>query len=265
MLKREKEEQTCLARPYRYMKSNIWMNFIYFMVMLVPSGYVYFTKMDNINHFLIKHIVVFLKQIMPNTDMHISSMMMKLFGDVEYVVLPTVYPSLKSIIINLIVAVVIILITFYKKWRGHPAMILIGIIAAVHMVHVLVVWYAGTDFKYTIADFSILYTKQEIGISAAFMIFGAFVTAFWGNSGYIRRFFFFILVAAYPILLSFFRYLVFIYILHQYSIIYMGIMYFALGPIFDFLSLVMLYAFFLMSMSKMYENKLRKGGLEICS
>ena len=53
------------------------------------------------------------------------------------------------------------------------------------------------------------------------------------------------------------RYVIFIWLLYRFSVIYMAFFYFMIGPMFDFLYLVMIYAVFVNRMIGVYDS--RKG------
>ena len=50
------------------------------------------------------------------------------------------------------------------------------------------------------------------------------------------------------------RYTLFLYLLSRYSMLYMTVMYFTFGPMFDFLYLVMLYGLFINRMVNLYDS-----------
>ena len=64
-----------------------------------------------------------------------------------------------------------------------------------------------------------------------------------------------IAVMTYSIVFGAVRYVVFIYLLYRYSVIYMTLFYFMIGPMFDFLYLVMIYAIFVNRMIKIYDSR----------
>ena len=64
-------------------------------------------------------------------------------------------------------------------------------------------------------------------------------------------------VMLYSIVFGTVRYMVFLYFLYRFSMIYMALFYFMIGPMFDFLYLVMIYAVFVNRMIGVYDS--RKG------
>ena len=64
-------------------------------------------------------------------------------------------------------------------------------------------------------------------------------------------------IMLYSIVFGTVRYVIFIWLLYRFSVIYMAFFYFMIGPMFDFLYLVMIYAVFVNRMIGVYDS--RKG------
>lgn len=103
-------------------------------------------------------------------------------------------------------------------------------------------------------QFSNLYMKQQIGIWLTFIVLSGLVTGFLGNRGYLYKILTFLATMAYSLVFGVVRYILFLYLLQQFSILYMALMYFVFGPLFDFLYFVGIYSIFANKMVKMYDT-----------
>lgn len=98
---------------------------------------------------------------------------------------------------------------------------------------------------------------QEIGIWVMFFVMTVMVTGIIGDRAVIYKFLTLLAVMLYSIVFGIVRYVIFIWLLYRFSVIYMAFFYFMIGPMFDFLYLVMIYAVFVNRMIGVYDS--RKG------
>ena len=98
---------------------------------------------------------------------------------------------------------------------------------------------------------------QELGIWTMFFVMTVMVTGVMGNRGLPYKLLTALAVMRYSIVFGTVRYMVFLYFLYRFSMIYMALFYFMIGPMFDFLYLVMIYAVFVNRMIGVYDS--RKG------
>lgn len=96
--------------------------------------------------------------------------------------------------------------------------------------------------------------KQQVGIWLTFMVLVGLIVGFMGNKGFLFKLLTFVSIMAYSFLFGFVRYILFLYMIQQYSILYMALMFFVFGPFFDFLYLVAIYGFFINKMVKLYDS-----------
>ena len=90
-----------------------------------------------------------------------------------------------------------------------------------------------------------------------FFVMTVMVTGVMGNRGLPYKLLTVLAVMLYSIVFGTVRYMVFLYFLYRFSMIYMALFYFMIGPMFDFLYLVMIYAVFVNRMIGVYDS--RKG------
>ena len=112
-------------------------------------------------------------------------------------------------------------------------------------------------FPYTLTVYSKLYMLQEIGIWVMFFVMTVMVTGIIGDRGVIYKLLTLLAIMLYSIVFGTVRYVIFIWLLYRFSVIYMAFFYFMIGPMFDFLYLVMIYAVFVNRMIGVYDS--RKG------
>lgn len=81
------------------------------------------------------------------------------------------------------------------------------------------------------------------------------VTGIIGDRGVIYKLLTLLAVMLYSIVFGTVRYVIFIWLLYRFSVIYMAFFYFIIGPMFDFLYLVMIYAVFVDRMIGVYDSR----------
>ena len=78
-----------------------------------------------------------------------------------------------------------------------------------------------------------------------------------GRGGLLRRAFTVVFIMLYSFLFGFIRYVLFLWVLYRFSVLYMPLMFFALGPFFDFLYFVSIYSISTNGMIRIYESKMK--------
>ena len=200
-----------------------------------------------------------LEKYVPSIHVSIKSETHHFFGTIHYVSVPSVYPEMRFCLINAGCTLALILFCIFMPWRGRPLGIYLIMSATVHLINSLWFVFAGDYFPYTLTVYSKLYIFQEIGIWIMFFIMTVCVTGIVGNKGLLCKLATLCAVMLYSIVFGAVRYVVFLYLLHRFSMIYMALFYFMLGPMFDFLYLVMIYAVFVNRMIRIYDARKGKG------
>ncbi len=213
-------------------------------------------------HFISTFAVSILKKHGNIADIWVQTEQTPLFGNISFVGAETTYPEFNMCIISAIVALCIIFLLSILPVKSNPIFIYLILNAAIHLVSSLWFLFGERHFPYTITIYSELYILQEIGIWTAFYIMTVSATGIIGNGGIIYKLLTVAAVLSYSILFGIVRYIVFIFLLYRYSAIYMALFYFTMGPMFDFLYMVMIYAVFINRMIKLYDSRKGKGAWE---
>jgi hypothetical protein len=196
----------------------------------------------------------------PGVSMTIRESSYSILGTMAYIDMPDIYPNLPFILLNILTVVILILFLGSGRRKGKPIAIFFMLSLLIHMITCVYFLFAQTEFPYSIGQFSDLYMKQQIGIWITFTILAGIVTGFLGGRGYLYKVLAFATIMIYSILFGGIRYILFLYILHRFSLLYMGLMFFSFGPLFDFLYLVAIYALLTDKLTRMYDSQ--KGRAE---
>ena len=86
--------------------------------------------------------------------------------------------------------------------------------------------------------------KQQIGLWLFFFIVVGLVTALAGNGYFFYNVTFLVGIMLYSFIYGVLRYVTYLYIVSQFSTIYMAILFFVFGPLFDFLYIIYFYGLY---------------------
>jgi hypothetical protein len=169
-------------------------------------------------------------------------------GPIFYIQVPEKFPSYLFSLGNALVTIAFLMILPNIK-RFKPFLIFSVILCMIHVVSSLYFLLFPALFPYTGGDYSQLYMLQEVGIwffmpiimglailpMPAHILFKAFImSAIYG----------------YSLVFGLVRYIVFLMIISKISMIYMAILFFALGPLVDFIYAVGIYTLFVNKIAK---------------
>lgn len=175
-------------------------------------------------------------------------------SQINLVEMPTVYPDTLHILINIIVLLLLILFACTGGRKGKPLSIFLLIVMVIHMINCIYFLFAENYFPYSVYQYSDLYMKQQIGIWLVFIILSGCTIGFMGRKGLLYKAATFLGTILYSLAFGIIRYVLFLYLLEKFSILYMAMMFFVLGPFFDFLYLVGIYALFINKMVSIYDS-----------
>lgn len=158
------------------------------------------------------------------------------------------FPEMYFLLFNIVITVII---AFLFSWaRKIPKSISIWIIyiCLLNLFSSFFFLYAPHMFPYDIETFSELYMKTQVTIWFFISLviplaLTPFPTNIFFKSGIIS------LILLYSILFGCLRYIVFFYILTRYSYVFMPVLFFAVGPLMDFIYIIGLYSFFISRIS----------------
>jgi hypothetical protein len=172
-------------------------------------------------------------------------------GNVSFVGIPGSYPSLFTTIINLTVSFVLVLFLPRVKKSKNTA-IYIFYLAAINLASSLFFLFFYTSFPYSATKFSELYVMTEISIWLFVpFILGVAIVLF--PPAMISKMMVILLALVYSIVIGALRYILFLFIVSKFSLLYMALLYFAFGPLIDFIYIVGIFSFF----SNRLANKLQ--------
>ena len=182
-----------------------------------------------------------------------------LINNISYIVLPSDTPSLLCCFINLAVCLLIMILMKLLRCTGRPLAIFTQFSLVVHISGCIFFIAAGDYFPYTVGIYSELYMKQQLGIWLIFIIISGLLVSFMGRRRYMFRLFTFVVIMSYSIAFGIVRYVLYLFILYRFSSLYMGLLFFVVGPMYDFAYLVAFYAIYVNSNIKDYAYGRNRG------
>lgn len=247
------------ARTYRHLTIEKKKTILYFALWVVPVFFVVILNLSFILDVVTEIGVQILSSALATTSIYIVKEKVPILGVISYVDMPTTYPDFSFVFINFLVSLFFFILSSTGRRKGKPIAIYFSLCFVVHMVNSLYFIFAPETFPYTMLDYSELYVKQQIGIWIVSIILAGLVTGFLGGRAYIYKIFIFTCIVLYSLIFGSVRYLLFLYVLYQYSVLYMAIMFFVFGPLFDFMYMVAIYSMLVNRMIKTYDEKRGRG------
>ena len=155
------------------------------------------------------------------------------------------------------ISLVALLLSYVFSKLSLPLRLIIQVVCVLNILACLFFWFWAKYFPYELFTFSGLYLKTEIGMWLALPLILLFSLApipisILPKIGLIT----FILLYTY--IFGFMRYALLLYILHQYSYLWMSFLYFILGAFFDFAFMIAFYSNFLSIVAPNIQKDKRK-------
>ena len=246
------------VRTYRHLHAE-WFKLCLFLVGIVlPTILIVIINLTSITHFISQTSIHLLGEFFRGIPMYIVKDEFSILGTIEYVDMPTIYPEISFTFGNFIVLFVLLILCLSSKRKGKPLAIYVMFSILIHMINCIYFIFAPNHFPYDILDFSGLYMKQQIGIWITFIVLTGLVVSYVGTRGFINKTVTFFAILCYSVIFGFIRYILFLFILQKFSILYMALMFFSFGPLFDFVYMVYIYAHFINKMVKLYDKEGRE-------
>jgi hypothetical protein len=241
-----KKTQIYYPRTYRHFQSERRRQWLFFLIFVVPCLLILLIFYPEITRVLSAYVIKALSFIMPHEDLNVEySIYLPIFGGIHYVAaLPTTAPTLKFTLLNTAVVLILMWIALTRKHRAKPFFIYIAMNLLFLLLSCIFFIAAPSYFPYSATDYSELYIKLQLGIWLSFIVIAGVVIGFLTVSKMRWRICAFFGIILYSFVFGCVRYLTFLLILYKASILYMATLFFTLGPFFDFLYLVYLYAIF---------------------
>jgi hypothetical protein len=165
-----------------------------------------------------------------------------LLGKVSYISVSGLFPSKLFSIINLVISFGMIVILPRVK-RNKNIAIYIVFLAGINLLSSIFFSLDPNDFPYSATDFSELYVKAEIGmwLFIPFILGMAFLPL---PAPLLPKLLLIAATLVYSLVFGTLRYVIFIFIVSKLSILYMALLFFAFGPLIDFVYIVGIYCFY---------------------
>jgi hypothetical protein len=165
-----------------------------------------------------------------------------LSGDVSFISKQGAYPSTVTAVINMAVSMGLIIFLPHVKRNKNIAIYLV-FLAAINLVSATYFTFVPNDFPYTLTDFSELYIKSEIGmwLFIPFILGMAFLPL---PAPFFPKLILIGFTLFYSLIFGTLRYIIFIFIISKFSFIYMALLFFAFGPLIDFVYIVGIYSYY---------------------
>ena len=171
-----------------------------------------------------------------------------LIGNVSIVTVPGSYPSVLVCLMNFIVCLTMIFL-LPKTKIGRNFAIIAVFWALINLSSVLFFTVTPFEFPYIVEDYSELYVKSEVSmwLFIPFILGIAFLPL---PSSFIPKILIIVFTAVYSIIFGTLRYIVFLFIVSKFSVLYMAILFFAFGPLIDFVYIVGIYCYYTYYLAK---------------
>jgi hypothetical protein len=184
-----------------------------------------------------------------------SSEFIPMVGPVYLVDIRGSLPTLLFSIINLIVSItVLLLVILFRRSGMRSFAIYVSMAMFVHMISSLFFIFFPEYFPYSLTDYSELYMEQQIAIWICIAAISGFAIALIFSS-FVAKLLTYAATLVYAGLYGITRYVLYLLILHYFSSLFMGTLFFTLGVLFDFLQMVFIYIIYIRYASRKYDSQ----------
>lgn len=254
------KEKIFYSRTYRYLSANKIESILYLLILVLPCLILLLLNYGKLSVLVSDITARILELMVPGIEINYSTVeFIPFLEKIKIVVLPTKLPTFTFTTVNICISFLLLLFSRYRKINNNPLGIFLGIMIFIHIINCTYFLFASEVFPYTAKDYSKLYMQQQIGIWISFLIIIGFVISILGYKKLFLRIITFFGVMIYSFLFGLLRYILVLYVVYKFSLLYVAIFFFALGPFFDFLYLVSLYAFFVNKMIDVYDGEKERG------
>jgi hypothetical protein len=167
--------------------------------------------------------------------------------NVFLLIAPGSNPSILTSFISSLI--MLVLVFFLQRMKIRNMAIFAAFLAVIHMISAVFFTLVPYLFPYTLEDFAELYVKTVVCIWLFIPCILAMAILPLPTS-FIPKFLLIILTLIYSFIFATLRYAIFIYLLLKFSSIYMALLFFAFGPLIDFVYVVGIYAVFTTYLAK---------------
>jgi hypothetical protein len=171
-----------------------------------------------------------------------------ILGNISIVSIPGTHPSSLVTFVNFIVSLFFIIFLPFAK-RGKNIAIFVVFLAVINLVSALFFTLSPVEFPYTATDFSELYVKTEISMWLFIpLILGMALLPL--PASIFPKILLIVFALIYSVIFGTLRYIIFLFVISKFSVIYMALLFFAFGPLIDFVYIVGIYCFYTSKLSK---------------
>jgi hypothetical protein len=157
---------------------------------------------------------------------------------------PAVLPSWEFALGNLVASIILMLFLPALRFLPRPLTIYLVFLSAINLASAIFFMVAPRHFPYDIEAFSGLYMQLTFGLWLFLPLLTGFVLHLLPG-GLFRKFVVLVSILLYAFAFGIIRYAVFLLLLQKFSVLYMALMFFALGPFADFVYVVSIYSIYL--------------------
>lgn len=243
------------ARTYRHLKVNPREYLVFLLLFILPAIIALLFLYDELTYILCKTASWVITAASGENAGMMSDTFLPGFGPVYSLSLPTTLPDYNLILLNFGVSLTVAWLLCTGTRKGRPMSIYLSITLFIHIIACAFFLLGKNVFPYTLEEFSDLYIKQQVGIWITFLLLIGLVMGLLSRGALLRRLLTTMCVMLYSFAFALVRYVLFLYVLMEFSILYMPLMFFALGPFFDFSYFVAIYAVSTNGIIRLYDSK----------
>jgi len=171
-----------------------------------------------------------------------------IIDDVFLISIRGTHPSALVSFVNFIISLALIIFLPYAK-RGKNIAIFFVFLAAINLASGLFFTLIPLEFPYSGIDFSELYVKTEICMWLFIpIILGMALLPL--PAPILPKLILIMFALMYSVIFGTLRYIIFLFVISKLSVIYMALLFFAFGPLIDFVYIVGIYCFYTSRLAK---------------
>jgi len=180
-----------------------------------------------------------------------------LYRPIDVLDMPTVYPTPAHAVGMLIFSTLLIVFVLAINKVPRLLAVYLTFISIINAISACFFILTPLDFPYTIADFCMLYIGTEVGLWLLIPVILS-IALYAMPASLTSKFLFIVFNLVYSIIFGTVRYLVFLSLMQDYSVIWMFSFYFAFGPLFDYVYLVGFYTLFVSNLSEVISTSFER-------
>lgn len=248
------KETVYYHRAYRKMPVPDKKVYILFIVLVVLIDVVLYLYLSELTRIMSQAVQFMLAPALPDRDVTLVTReflwktvtMVDLYGS-----FPTKEFCFFTALVSLILAIVIA-----KTRIPRPYVVTIVVLCAINTISAIFFYFVPHRFPYRMYDFAALYTETEILM--CFLIPVLYLLAMYPlPSRLITKVGLVLLALCYSIIFTTFRYAVFLFLIAQYSYLFMAVLFFCFGVLLDMFFIVGIYAYHVSVLSRRIKDDLR--------